>query len=149
MFATIVVGTDGSNDSEEALRAAAHLAQLTGGSQVHVVNAHRPLTPAELNRLAASLPDEMRPLLHAQIGSESILTEARTILQGAGVDAEYHQVSDDPTDAILQVVDEHGADLVIVGSRGEGMAKRVIHGSVSTKVLHHAPCAVLVVKADD
>ncbi len=148
MFATIVVGTDGSQDAEEALRAAAHLARLTGDSQVHVVNAHRPLTPAELSRLAASLPEEMRPLLHAQIGSDSILSEARTVLHGAGVEAQYHQINDDPTDALLEVVDQQGADLVIVGSRGEGMAKRVVHGSVSTKVLHNAPCAVLVVKDD-
>lgn len=148
MFKTIVVGTDGSKDAGNALRTATWLAQLIDGAEVHVVNAFRPMTPRELDELASTLPEEMHPILHANMGGESILTEAKSIVDGSETPAHYHQLNGDPTDAILGIVDEVGADLVVVGSRGEGLAKRALHGSVSTKLLHHAPCAVLVVNHD-
>lgn len=148
MYSTIVVGTDGSDDAEKAVRAAGELARLAGNPSVHVVTAYRPLTPSELARISRELPEDSRPLLHARAGAESTLTDARTILHMAGAEAVFHEVDDDPTDALLETAERVGADLIIVGSRGEGPAKRVLHGSVSTKVLHHAPCSVLVVKGD-
>ena len=52
----------------------------------------------------------------------------------------------EPAEAIVDTARENGADLVIVGTRGENAAKRALMGSVSTSVLHHAPCDVLVVR---
>lgn len=146
MFTTIVVGTDGSNGAEAALRAAAAVAAGSSGTAVHVVTAYQPLTPGQLEELAQQLPDEYRPILAADFEVSARLDKARAVLDVLDVEAEYYDVKDDPTDAILDVVDRVGADLVVVGSRGEGTMKRAIHGSVSTKVLHHAPCSVLVVK---
>ena len=146
MFSTIVIGTDGSADAEQALRIVTELVGVNGDATVHVVTANVPLTVGELHDLAASLPEEYRQTLHSHLAAESKLTRARQILGEAGVDAAYHDIVADPTDAILDLADSVGADLVVVGSRGEGPAKRLLHGSVSTKVLHHAPCAVLVVK---
>lgn len=146
MFTTIVVGTDGSRGAERAIQAAAAVAGRSPGAAVHVVTAYQPLTPRQMNELSEQLPEEFRSVLSADMGAGSRLDSARALLGDAGIEAEYHEVSDDPTDAILDVVERVGADLVVVGSRGEGSVKRVIHGSVSTKVLHHAPCSVLVVK---
>lgn len=146
MFSTIVVGTDGSTPAEAALTAAAELAGLREGTSVHVVVAYHPLSAADLRRLAEELPEDVRPLLHAHVGAESSLTDARSIMQRAGVDAQYHEIDGDPTEALLEVAELAKADLLVVGSRGEGATKRALHGSVSTKVMHHADCAVLVVK---
>jgi nucleotide-binding universal stress UspA family protein len=146
VFTIIVVGTDGSKGAERAIRAAAAVAGRSPGAALHVVTAYQPLTPRQMNELAEQLPEEFRSVLSADMGAGSRLDSARALLVDAGVEAEYHEVSDDPTDAILDVVERVGADLVVVGSRGEGSVKRAIHGSVSTKVLHHAPCSVLVVK---
>ena len=52
-----------------------------------------------------------------------------------------------PVEHIVAAADDPGIDLVIVGARGFGPIKRLLLGSVSERVLHHAPCAVLVVKA--
>lgn len=147
MFSTIVVGTDGSKDAERALRVTAELAGSRPATSVHVVTAYQPLTASDLRAISADLPEEFRPLLHGHVGAETALSDARLMMEGAGIEAQYHEIDADPAEALLDMVDEYHADLLVVGSRGQGMTGRLLHGSVSTKVLHHAPCSVLAVKA--
>ena len=149
MFSTIVVGTDGSPDATRALRVTVNLAAERPEVEVHVVSANQALTIGELDSIARSLPEEYQQVLHSRLRADSRLAAARNLFEEAGITAVYHDIDGDPTDALLDAVTATGADLLIVGSRGEGAAKRLLHGSVSTKVLHHAPCAVLVVKADE
>ena len=52
----------------------------------------------------------------------------------------------DPADAILDVAEELGADLIVVGNKGMTGAKRFLLGSVPNQVSHHAPCAVMIVR---
>ncbi len=146
MFSTIVVGTDGSENAEKALQVCIELARQNPASSVHVVVAYQPLSPAEVRSIATQLPEEMRPLLHAHVGAETILANAESAFADGDVKAEFHEIDEDPSEALLGFAERVNADLVIVGSRGEGATKRALHGSVSTKVLHHSPCSVLVVK---
>lgn len=148
MFSTIVVGTDGSADAERALRATADLAARGDGTEVHVVTASHPLPAAELRAIAHELPAEYRPLLHGHVMTDSVMDGARNILEIAGIEAIYHVIDDDPGDALIDLAEAVDADLVVVGSRGAGAADRLLHGSVSTKVIHRAPCAVLVMRDD-
>jgi len=148
VFSTIVVGTDGSPDAEDALRAAAEMARVNPDTKIHVIGAYRPIPPDQLRSIMKSLPDEFKPLVYGTMRADSTMEAARAIMKVAGVEAEYHEVDDHPTDAILNAAESYNADLIVVGSRGEGATKRLLHGSVSTNVLHHAPCAVLVVRKD-
>ncbi len=147
MFKTIVVGTDGSINAERAVRAAASIAKEQN-AHLHVVTGARPMTPEQMYELKRSLPDEFWPQLHADYFSEERLAAAQAICNSAGVDAETHSHASSGADAVLDVAETHNADLIVVGSRGEGAAKRLMHGSVSTKVLHHAPCSILVVREE-
>ena len=52
----------------------------------------------------------------------------------------------DPADEIIQAVEEHDADLVVLGSHGTSGVKRFLLGSVSDRVLIYSPCSVLIVK---
>lgn len=149
MFNTIIVGTDGSSNAERAVRIAADLAKTIPGCTVHVVAAYRPLSGIQIQEIANALPDEFRDTLHADYGVDSILDAARFIFKKAAVDAEFHGVNNDPTEAILGAAERYKADLIIVGSRGENAAQRMLHGSVSTKLVHNTPCSVLVVRDED
>ncbi len=53
-------------------------------------------------------------------------------------------VHGDPGTVICQIAEDEAFDLIVVGSHGSGFIKRVLLGSVSHHVLHHAPCPVLV-----
>ena len=67
-------------------------------------------------------------------------------LEQCGIEPKLVEGLGEPAEAIVDTARENGADLVIVGTRGENAAKRALMGSVSTSVLHHAPCDVLVVR---
>jgi nucleotide-binding universal stress UspA family protein len=77
---------------------------------------------------------------------EDILKEAASELGKDGVQVETFARQGDPADAILDVAEEHNADLIIVGNKGMTGAKRFLLGSVPNKVSHHAPCSVLIVR---
>lgn len=149
MFSTIVVGTDGSPDARRALEAAASLGSLTDQVDVHVVTAFHPLSLGELRRLTAELPAEFHPLLHSYIEVDRTQQDAMDIMTRAGVEATFQEIDGEAAEVLLDLAEREEADLIVVGSRGEGLVRRLLHGSVSTSVFHHAPCAVLVVKADD
>ena len=51
-----------------------------------------------------------------------------------------------PANAIIEAAERGGYDLVIVGSRGLNAVERFLSGSVSGRVVSHAPCSVLVVR---
>ena len=79
---------------------------------------------------------------------------ARGAREGSGAGAPRGGVSDvetfarqgDAADAILDVAEEQGCDLIVVGNRGMTGAKRFLLGSVPNKISHHAPCSVLIVR---
>jgi nucleotide-binding universal stress UspA family protein len=63
-----------------------------------------------------------------------------------GVRVTEHAREGDAADAILDVAEELGADLIVVGNKGMTGAKRFLLGSVPNKVSHHAPCAVMIIR---
>jgi nucleotide-binding universal stress UspA family protein len=64
----------------------------------------------------------------------------------SGIEVNTHSREGDPADAILDVAEETGADLVVVGNKGMTGARRFLLGSVPNKVSHHAPCGVYIVR---
>jgi nucleotide-binding universal stress UspA family protein len=62
----------------------------------------------------------------------------------ARVDA--HVRAGTPADEIIRAANELNVDLIVVGGRGKGAVEAILLGSVSYRVLHHAPCPVLVTR---
>ncbi len=149
MFTNIVVGSDGSQAALAAVRKAGEVALSSGHAEVHVVVGHQPLSGAEIDRITRSLPDEFKDTITADSRGTEIADEAAAMLRIMGVEVHEHVHSSAGATAILDVADEVGADLVVVGSRGLGAGKRMLRGSVSTKVAANAPCSVLVVHQTD
>ena len=83
MFAVIVVGTDGSPNAEQAVKAAARIATDDGGT-VHVVAAHPP-PRADIEPLMAQVPDAVRAEFDPPASAAAHLLAADRILTGAGV----------------------------------------------------------------
>ena len=142
MFKSIVVGTDGSETADIALRRAIELAALTGG-KLHVVSAYEP-APARVggNRPVAEAAEWT---VGSDFKVEAVLQRAQDEANAGSVDYEVHAPKGDAADSLLAAAKEHDADLIVLGSRGMRGARRVL-GSVPNKVSHHAPCDVLIVQ---
>lgn len=145
MYTNIVVGTDGSVSAQAAVKAAGEIARKFDVGKIHVVAGYRPISPAELNHVAHELPNEYRESLTPDMPGTSLVDDATTALRTMNVEVTGHPVANSGAEAILDVADDVGADLIVVGSRGNGVSKRLLRGSVSTKVAHHAPCNVMIV----
>jgi nucleotide-binding universal stress UspA family protein len=142
MFTTIVVGTDGSDTAEVALRRAIELASLTG-AKLHVVSAYEP-APAHVggNKPVAEAADWS---VGSDFKVDAVLQRARHAAGGKDVEIEVHAPKGDAADSLIQAARESDADVIVLGNRGMRGARRVL-GSVPNKVSHHAPCDVLIVQ---
>ena len=145
MFRSIVVGTDGSETAGEAVRQATELAKAVG-AKVNLVSAFQPVGNQRLREERQQVPDDAQWMVNAREDVDATLKEAREKAQEAGVDVEVYARQGDPADAILDVAEERGSDLIVVGNKGMTGAKRFLLGSVPNKVSHHAPCSVLIIR---
>ncbi len=135
---TILLATDGSRESELAARTAADLAK-SHDSELHVVYVE-PALPM-IDQFADHGPERTAP------DSRQLLDEqVRHIEEAGGTVAEAHLRLGRPDDQIIEVGEEVGAGLIVVGSRGHGGVRRALMGSVSDSVVRHAHCPVLVVR---
>jgi nucleotide-binding universal stress UspA family protein len=145
VFRSIVVGTDGSETAGKAVDAAVELAQLSGAT-LEIVSAYEPVTSQRLREEARQVPPDLQWMINRRADVDATLDRATERARGAGVAAQVYAREGDPADAILDVAEELGADLIVVGNKGMTGAKRFLLGSVPNKVSHHAPCAVMIIR---
>jgi nucleotide-binding universal stress UspA family protein len=91
------------------------------------------------------VPPDHDEASEAERYSQERLEQARTFLEGRGVNAEVVRSVGQPADAIVALAREREADLIVVGMRKKGFIERLVEGSVAQNVLRRAPCDVLVV----
>ena len=147
MFGSIVVGTDGSDTAKEAVRQAIDLAKQIGAS-IDVVSAYEPVPESRLREERVDTPKDLEWSVNPREDVDNTLADAADEVRGAGVEVETFARQGDLGDAILDVAEERGADLIVVGNKGMTGAKRFLLGSVPNKVSHHAPCSVLIILYD-
>jgi nucleotide-binding universal stress UspA family protein len=146
MFGSIVVGTDGSETAAKAVRQAADLAKRIGAS-VDLVSAYEPVSSTRLREEQRDAPGDLQWMVNPREDVDATLQEAAEAVRELGVeDVNTFAREGDPADAILDVAEERGSDLIVVGNKGMTGAKRFLLGSVPNKISHHAPCSVLIIR---
>jgi len=138
---TIVIGIDGSETAKEALTLAAHEARLHHARLRIVVvwQLSSLMYGSGYTAFDEGMLDAVRDRAQS-IADEAVATVAELV---PAVECEAVVLEGQPADALLGASVD--ADLIVVGSRGLGGFKRLMLGSVSDQVVHHAPCPVLVV----
>jgi nucleotide-binding universal stress UspA family protein len=142
-FSRIVVGIDGSPGGEAAARLGGELARVHG-SEVFLVHA-LPLPPIVVG-VDQAISEES--LEYFETAAETAIGKAGGLLDEMGVAHERIVRPGGAADLLLDVAAEHDADLIVVGHRGLSAMKRFILGSVSSKLAHHARCALLLAPVD-
>jgi nucleotide-binding universal stress UspA family protein len=145
---TVLLATDGSDLATDALRRAV---DLLGRNHRFVTLA---VVPPAFVPTASLSPMEVHPTLVDPMLEQELEQEQRAASDEdvheldalLGITAEHLVETGEPGPTICEVAERVGAEVVVVGSHGHGLLQRVLMGSVSTHVLHHAPCPVLVIR---
>jgi nucleotide-binding universal stress UspA family protein len=141
VFTNVLVPVDGSDNSYRALDAALLLTEKLGSS-ITVVNVIEqvPITHIESEKLLSELLEAYKK------ENQEILSKCSNIATEKGLSIQTLLLQGNPASVILDYSKKEKFDLVIVGSRGMGKFKQLILGSVSSKIVHHSPCAILLIR---
>ncbi len=138
----VVVGIDGSPASIEAVRWAAGYARMTGADLEAVTSWQPPTGYGAGLGLGASF--DTLEIDWPGVASSSLSEALMTALPDDNDSVKRTVVCGHPAAALLTAA--KGADLLVVGSRGHGGFAGMLLGSVSTHLVAHAPCPVVVVR---
>jgi nucleotide-binding universal stress UspA family protein len=138
----IVVGTDGSPGAEAAVQKVIELTRGTGAT-VQLVCAYP--SPSTLERIGMTAKQEPADL--RGVAFDVLARDERRFAE-AGFTVEKHARQGDAAEAIIEVAADTNADLIAIGARGNTGARRFSLGSVASKLSHHAPKSLLIVRED-
>ena len=138
MMKNILVPVDGSEGADRAIEKAVMLAQ-TCGAKLNF------LYVANINQLAinAVLSDA---ILDSVTKAGNVILDRALEMVPVGVTKESFSDTGSPAVVILDFAETNDIDLIVMGSRGLGVVKGVLLGSVSQYVVEQSKCPVLVVK---
>lgn len=133
-FRTIAVAYDDTPEAKAALKRAEAIALACRATiVVYTVTAPPTVVPSATGYAPADPPDAGAIVTRTVKAVDERLAATGRALYGA------------PGPVIVEACEEVGADLLVAGSRGYGPVRRALLGSVSTQLVHRAPCPVLVV----
>ncbi len=141
-FRNILCAVDFSRGSHVAMLAAAELAAKVG-AKLTVAHAYQLPSAATYG-----LPDDPRALQVIADNVESALATWKAEVQRVGVkEVEVTALLGAAWDSIVSAASHRGCDLIVVGTHGRTGLAHVLLGSVAEKIVRHAKCPVLVVRA--
>jgi len=138
----VLVAVDGSANADRAVKHLIELAKGLPSVEVLVLNVQPAVTYVEL-----MLGPTQRVIEHwSQRAGQDAARSAGVLLDAAGLACTLHVEQGEPGEAIAAFAQQQNCDLIVMGTRGMGLIKTLVLGSVATKVIHAAAMPVTLVK---
>ena len=137
---TILLASDDAKDAELASRTAVDIANSTN-SELHVIVVG-PVVPEHFE------PTDVEPVQMTRTAQKLLDSSVEQIEAEGGNVVRAHLKMGGAAEEIVNVGEEIGAGLIVVGSRGRGGLRRALMGSVSNSVALHAHCPVLIIREE-
>ena len=144
----IIVTTDGSDFSRAAVERSCQIVAAPEKTEIKIVSVYEIVEPIDI-----SVSPEF---------SKEIETSARNKAEGFAAQAAQAILERFPEirlstivatgaadEILIDAAREWQADMIVIGSHGRGFWERMLIGSITDSLVHHAPCSVLVVKKQD
>ncbi len=138
----ILLPVDGSELSLHEVRFALRLVREGLQASFLLVNVQEPATLYEI----VTWPDPEVRAQGSHAAGEDALQPALALLREAGIECESEIVTGDPAHAVVDLIEERGCDMVIMGTRGTGPLLSMLQGSVAQSLMQDSPVPVLLVK---
>ena len=147
----ILVATDGSKSGAAASEAVRNFA-IGPHDEIRVISIIDLQVPLSIDIYGGYLPDTTELEKVAKENAARVLDETseriRSYFPDVDVQISAEVLFGTPESRIVETAEEMHSDLIIVGSHGYNRWERLLLGSVSDSVVHHAHCSVLVVRAE-
>lgn len=140
----ILLAVDGSEQSYEAARGLEHFAPAEQVTVLCALDIPVPAYPAMVPEAVRDLRAAVEPRMRAE--GERIVERVSSILPRDVGRVSRRVESGSPAELIVTLAGEERVDLIVLGARGVGPVHELVLGSVSHRVLTHAPCPTLIVK---
>ena len=141
----ILLPVDGSEASLDAVRHALRLIHSGLRASFVLANVQEPAT---LYEVVVAHDAEVIENVSAAAGAHA-LEAAQALVRAAGVEFESEVGSGDPGHVLVEIGENYGCELVIMGARGVGALRAALLGSVSSSVLHASTVPVMIVKQSE
>ncbi len=145
----ILVATDGTEHSREALEAILKF-NLADKDEIKVISVVDMAVPMTVDLYGGFLPATTEIEAAVRENVEKTVSQAGQYLKDKisndKIFITTEVLTGSPESRIVETAEEIQADIIIVGSHGYNRLERLLLGSVSDSVVHHAPCSVLVVR---
>ncbi len=148
----IILATDGTKYSDAAAEMLNKI-NIGDGDEVKIVSVVDLAVPLAVDVYGGYLPDTTELEKIAKENALKILGQAadraKAILGSKRVTVTTEVLFGSPESRIVETAEETHAELIVMGSHGYKSWERLLLGSVSNSVVHHAPCSVMVVRMND
>lgn len=148
----VILATDGTSQSSAAVKMTGNLS-FNPGDELKIVTVIDMAVPMAFDAYAGYLPNTQEIEKIARENAANVLEETKSKvipkIPSDNVTVSTEILIGSPESRIVETAEDFGADLIIVGSHGYNRWERLLLGSVSDSVVHHAPCSVLVVRSDE
>jgi nucleotide-binding universal stress UspA family protein len=139
---TILVGVESSDRSDDAIAIARELATVTDSRLLLATAVAYPVYPLVGGGVVATIADDLMK------EADERLADKAEPLRSAGLTVDYQTRAYESAPQLLQsLAEEESAALVVVGSTRSGRWGRVLPGSTGERLLHGAPCPVMIAPA--
>ncbi len=145
----ILFATDGAKQSEAASDMLARLA-LSDGDEIKIVSVVDMAVPMAIDIYGGYLPDTGELEKTARENAAKVLErteqKVKSQFEGKNVTVSSEILFGSPESRIVETAEAIHPDIIVLGSHGYSRWERLLLGSVSDSVVHHAPCSVLIVR---
>ena len=145
----ILFATDGTKYSECALEIIGRF-NFSVGDELKIITVVDLAVPFAVDIYAGYLPSTSEIEQALKENAERIVSSTKEKIHSLFPDAAFSLTTEvligSPENKIVEAATRIKADLVIVGSHGYNRLERILLGSVSDSVVHHAPCSVMVIR---
>ena len=144
----ILLAIDGTKHSDSAVETIKNF-KFSETDEIKIVSVVDMALPLAIDIYAGYVPTTTEIETTARENAEKVLETTSQKIRSVVFDNVFISTEilfGSPDSRIVETAEKIGADLIIVGSHGYNRWERLLLGSVSDSVVHHAPCSVLVVR---
>lgn len=144
----ILITTDGSDFSKAAVEKCCQMVVKPDKTAIKIVSVYELTLPLDVFPAPTEFSERLETSAREQ--AADFAEQAAALIRGNFPDSEIDIITEvavgAPEQILIEEAKEWNADLVVVGSHGRGFWGRMLLGSTTDALVHHAPCSVLVVR---